>query len=77
MAKETEEIKGLFTPAQEKKLGKLADQAVKLKNPIAEAVDGPVFTGSIRALDNLVFERLPERLKVEVREYTSEIIDSL
>lgn len=72
-----EGIKGLFTKEQEKKLGKLADKAVKLKNPIAEAVDGPIFTGSIRALDNLIFERLPERLKEEVREYTSEIIDSL
>lgn len=72
-----EETKGLFTKAQEKKLGQLADAAVDLKNPIAEAVDGVVFTASIRTLDNLIFEKFPENLKVEIREYATEILDAL
>lgn len=77
MAEKAKTTKGIFDKDTEKKLGQIADKAVQLKNPIAEAVDGPVFTASIRALDNLVLDKLPEKIKNEIRGYIPEIVKAL
>ena len=58
--------KGFLTSEQEKQLDKL----IELKG-IAEAGDGP----AIRLVDNLVLEKLKEKIPVDVLPVVYEVID--
>jgi uncharacterized protein (UPF0216 family) len=49
--------KGLFTPEQEK----ILDDIIKMKNPLAEAADGPL----ISLIDNQGIERLTSQLEAK------------
>ena len=60
--------KGFLTAAQEKQLDKL----IELKG-IAEAADGP----AIRLIDNLVLEKLKEKLPPDSLPVIYEVIDEI
>ena len=68
--------KGLFTPEQQKKLAKKADQRHKAKG-LKEALDGPAFLLAIWALDDLVFDKLPNIIKRVLTPFIDKIIDNL
>lgn len=64
-----EERKGFFTKSQEQKL----DRVIKLKNPIMEAVDGPI----ISVVDNIFLQKVVEKLKPEFKATLLEVIDEV
>lgn len=64
-----EERKGFFTKSQEQKL----DRVIKLKNPFMEAVDGPI----ISVVDNILLQKVVEKLKPEFKATLLEVIDEV
>ena len=64
-----EERKGFFTKDQEKKI----DKAIKFKNPILEAVDGPI----ISSVDNILLQKIVVKLGPELKAVLYEIIDEV
>ena len=64
-----EERKGFFTKDQEKKL----DDVIRLKNPILEAVDGPI----ISVVDNIFLQKVVAKLKPEFKQVLLDVIDEV
>jgi len=73
----SDERKGLFTPEQEDKLAALADEAIVLKNPLFEGLDGPILRQAIKALDNMVFEKIPQDTQSIIEPILDEIVKAL
>ena len=61
--------KGFFTKEQEQKL----DKVIKLKNPIMEAVDGPI----ISIVDNIFLQKVVAKLKPEFQKTLFDVIDEV
>lgn len=64
---------GPLTSDEVKAVSRKVDEFVKFKNPILEAIDGPAFVASIKALNDYALARLPE----PVQEVFADIIRAL
>ncbi len=58
---------GVLSRDFENWLGKTADDAIELLG-LWEVIDGPAFTTTFRGVDNHFGEKVPEKIRLEIRE---------
>lgn len=58
---------GIFTPEQEEFLSKMLDELFDFKNFFIESFDGILFKVLIQTADNQLIEKVPEEIKVYLR----------
>lgn len=65
----------MLTKENIKGLASLVDDAIKFKNPILEAIDGPTIKGVVTLVDNQLFDKIPEEYHQNINEMVSEILE--